>query len=114
MPRRRTKTDEILEELLKDTGPERPLRGHEIIRMVNAGRIPPGEYRYETEDMDGTVEIETFSADEDGRVKDLKIWVETRDQAKQKSKKRKGRARGPRAKGSAGSREGNDDRSGAE
>lgn len=36
------------------------------MRMLYMGRIPPGEYRYETESMDGKREIETFEADEDG------------------------------------------------
>jgi hypothetical protein len=88
LPRKRTRTDEILEELLNDSEPERPLRGHEIIRMLYMGRIPPGEYRYETESMDGRREIETFEADEDGRVKNLKIWVEKPRAPKSKPKKR--------------------------
>jgi len=48
---------------LNDPEPERPLRGHEIIRMAYAGRIPPGEYRYEPEYMDSRKQIETFEAD---------------------------------------------------
>ena len=95
MPRRRTRTDEILEELLNDPEPERPLRGHEIIRMAYAGRIPPGEYRYETEYMDGRKQIETFEADEDGRVKNLKIWVENPEPAVSKSKKRRTKRQRP-------------------
>jgi hypothetical protein len=87
LPRRRTRTDEILEELLNDPEPERPLRGHELIRMAYMGRIPPGEYRYERELMDGRIEIETFEADEDGRVKNLKIRVETPEPAEAKPKK---------------------------
>lgn len=51
------------------------MHGHELLRMIHAGRIPPGEYRYET-DVDGRKQIETFEADEEGRVKNLKIWVE--------------------------------------
>lgn len=89
MPRRRTRTDEILEELLNNPEPERPLRGHEILRMANGGRIPPGEYRYETEYMDGRKQIETFEADEDGRVRNLKIWVEEPEPAKSNLQKRK-------------------------
>ncbi len=88
MPRHRTRTDEILEELLKNPEPERPLRGHEIIRMANAGRIPPGEYRYESPLADGRIEIETFEVDEDGRVKNLKIWIENPELAESKTKKR--------------------------
>lgn len=88
MPRRRTRTDEILEELLNDPEPERPLRGYEIIRLAYAGRIPPGEYRYESEFMDGRKQIETFEADEDGRVKNLKIWIENPESAESKPKKR--------------------------
>ncbi len=88
MPRRRTRTDEILEELLNDPEPERPLRGHEIIRMAYAGRIPPGEYRYESPLVDGRKEIETFEADEDGRVKNLKIWVESQQSAEPNPKKK--------------------------
>lgn len=76
MPRRRTRTDEILEELLNNPEPERPLRGYEILRMTCAGHIPPGEYRYEFPLVDGRKQIETFEADEDGQVKNLKIWVE--------------------------------------
>ena len=88
MPRRRTRTDEILEELLRNPEPERPLRGHEITRMANGGRIPPGEYRYESPLEDGRKEIETFEADEDGRVKNLKIWVENPEPAGSKPGKR--------------------------
>lgn len=93
MQRKHTETDEILEELLNDQGPERPLRGHELIRMVYAGRIPLGEYRYETEYIDGRKLIETFEADEDGRVRNLKIWVEDPDAADPEPEKRKVRAR---------------------
>ena len=98
MPSRPKSTDEILEELLQETGPERPLRGHEIIRMVYGGQIPPGEYRYETEHMDGRVEIETFRADKNGRVRNLKIWIENPDTGKSKSKKPNGKAHRLRAK----------------
>lgn len=89
MPRRRTRTDEILEELLKNPELERPLRGHEILRMTYAGRIPPGEYRYESPLVDGRIEIETFEADEEGRVKNLKIWVEEPESTESKPKRRK-------------------------
>ena len=88
MPRRRTRADEILEELSNSPEPERPLRGHELLRMDYAGRIPPGEYRYETEYMDGRKEIETFEADEDGRVRNLKIWIEDPEPAESKPGKR--------------------------
>lgn len=87
MPRRRTRTEEILEELLNNPEPERPLRGHEILRMAYAGRIPPGEYRYESPLVNGGKEIETFEADEDGRVKNLKIWIENSELAEPKPKK---------------------------
>ena len=87
MPRRRTRSGEILEELL----PERPLRGHELLRLASAGRIPPGEYRYETEYMDGRKRIETFEADENGRVKNLKIWVEEPESAESEPKCGRGR-----------------------
>lgn len=97
LQRRRTKTDEILEELLNDPGPERPLRGHEVIRMVYAGRIPPGEYRYETQLVDGRKEIETFEADENGRVKNLKTWVENPVSPESKPKKRATKMRGTSA-----------------
>ena len=93
MPRRRTRTDEIIEELLNYPEPERPLRVHEIIRMVYLGRIPPGEYRYETEFTDGRKEIETFEADEDGRVSNLKIWTEEPDPAEPIPKKQRVEAR---------------------
>jgi hypothetical protein len=73
---------------LNDPEPERPLRGHEIIRMAYAGRIPPGEYRYESPLVDGRKEIETFEADEDGRVKNLKIWVESQQSAEPNPKKK--------------------------
>jgi hypothetical protein len=92
LPRRRTKTDEKLKEQLNDLEPEKPLRGHQIMRMLYMGRIPPGEYRYETESMDGRREIETFEADEDGRVKNLKIWVEKPEATKLRSKKQGARA----------------------
>jgi hypothetical protein len=92
LPRKRTRTDEILEELLNNPEPERPLRGHQIMRMLYMGRIPPGEYRYETESMDGKREIETFEADEDGRVKNLKIWVEKPGPVKSKSNKQGARS----------------------
>jgi hypothetical protein len=88
--RKHIETDEILEELLNDPGPERPLRGHEVIRIFYAGRIPPGEYRYETEYMDGRKEIETFEADKDGRIKNLKVWVENPDPAESKPVKQNG------------------------
>jgi hypothetical protein len=97
LPRKRTRTDEILEELLNDAEPERPLRGHELIRMAYMGRIPPGEYRYEREFMDGRIEIETFEADMNGRVKNLKIWVENPEPAGSKPNKRGTRTRGARA-----------------
>lgn len=105
MPRRRTRTDEILEELLKDEGPERPLRGHEIIRMLYMGRIPPGEYRHETEYMDGRTEIETFEADEEGRVRNLRTWIETPDKANKKSGKQKRGERRSQTQGVAGEKE---------
>jgi hypothetical protein len=89
LPRRRTRTDEILEDLLNNPEPERPLRGYEILRMTYAGRIPLGEYRYESPLADGRKEIETFEADEDGRVKNLKIWVEEPESAESKPKRRK-------------------------
>lgn len=89
MPRRRTRTDEILEELLNNPEPERPLRGHEILRMTYVGRIPPGEYRYESPLVDGRKEIETFEADEEGKVKNLKIWVEEPESTGSKPKRRK-------------------------
>ena len=88
MPRRRTRTDEKLKKQLNNPEQERPLRGHQIMRMLYMGRIPPGEYRYETESIDGRREIETFEADEDGRVKNLKIWIEKPGSTKSKSKKR--------------------------
>jgi hypothetical protein len=87
LPRRRTRTDEILEELLSNPEPERPLRGYEILRMTYAGRIPPGEYRYESPLVDGRKEIETFEADEEGKVKNLKIWVEDSELAESKPRK---------------------------
>lgn len=96
MPHQRTRADEILEELLNDPEPERPLHGHEILRMIYAGRIPPGEYRYETEYMDGRKQIETFEADDDGRVRNLKIWVENQRPALSRSKQRG--TRGQRSK----------------
>ncbi len=88
MPRRRTRTDEILEELLNNPEPERPLRGYEILRMTYAGHIPPGEYRYESPLVDGKKEIETFEADEDGRVKNLKTWIEEPESVESKPKRR--------------------------
>jgi hypothetical protein len=86
LPRRRTRTDEILEELLNNPEPERPLRGYEILRMAYAGHIPPGEYRYESPLVDGSKEIETFEADEHGKIKNLKIWVENPSQPNQTPK----------------------------
>lgn len=97
MPRRPTSADEILEELLSHPEPERPLRGHEIIRLAYAGRIPPGEYRYEREFMDGRKEIETFEADEEGRIKNLKIWIENPAPEESKPKKRGTRTHKSRA-----------------
>lgn len=86
-------TDQILEELLNNPEPDRPLRGHEIARILFLGRIEPGEYRYETGYMDGSVEIETFTVDEDGQVKDLKIWREgpNNPTSELTSRERKGR-----------------------
>lgn len=98
LPSRPKSTDEILEELLQDTGPERLLCGHEIIRMVYAGRIPPGEYHYETEYVDGRIQIETFRADKNGNIRNLKIWIENPDTAKSKSRKRNGKAHRSRTK----------------
>lgn len=88
MTRRHKSTDEILEELLGNPEPDRPLRGHEIARMLSLGCIEPGEYRYE----DG-VEIETFTVDEDGQVKNLKIWRERPDGQVSGQAARKGKAR---------------------
>ncbi|MDQ3816591.1 MAG: hypothetical protein M3362_02730 [Acidobacteriota bacterium] len=102
MPRRRKKTDEKLKEQLNDPVPERPLRGHQIMRMLYMGRIPPGEYRYETESINGRREIETFEADEDGRVKNLKIWVEKPGATKSRSKKQGARTKKAFAKKRAG------------
>jgi hypothetical protein len=106
LPRKRTRTDEILEELLNNPEPERPLRGHQIMRMLYMGRIPPGEYHYETESIDGKREIETFEADEDGRVKNLRIWVEKPGSTKSKSRKQGARPRrASAAKSGAGKRD---------
>jgi hypothetical protein len=87
LPGRRTRNNEKLKKQLNDPELERPLRGHQIMRMLYMGRIPPGEYRYETESIDGKREIETFEADEDGRVKNLKIWVEKPGATKSRPKK---------------------------
>jgi hypothetical protein len=38
--------------------------------------------------MDGRIEIEIFGAGEDGRVKNLKIWVENPQPAEPRPKKR--------------------------
>lgn len=56
-----------------------------------AGCIPPGMHRYETEYMDGRKQTETFEVDEEGRVKNLKIWVEDPQPAESKPKKREAR-----------------------
>jgi hypothetical protein len=66
--------------------------------MVHAGRIPPGEYRYETQLVDGSKEIETFEADEDGRVKNLKIWIEDLVSPEPEPKKRATKTRRTSAK----------------
>jgi len=89
LQRPRTRTDEILEELLNNPEPERPLRGHEILRMAYAGCIPPGEYRYESPLVDGRKEIETFEVNEEGKIMNLKIWVEGSESAGLKFKKSK-------------------------
>lgn len=88
MTRRHKSTDEILEELLGNPETDRPLRGHEIAQMLFLGRIEPGEYRYE----DG-VEIETFTVEEDGQVKDLKIWRGHPDSQAPEPAARKGKGR---------------------
>lgn len=93
MTSRHKSTDEILEELLDNPEPDRPLRGHEIARILSLGRIEPREYQYEVGYMDGSVEIETFTVDEDGHVKDLKIWRERPDGSTAEPASRKGKGR---------------------
>lgn len=96
LTRRQKSTDEILEELLDNPESDRPLRGHEIARILFLGRIEPGEYRYEIDkvgDTGDSVEIETFKVDEDGNVKDLKTWRERPDGSTAESATRKGKGR---------------------
>lgn len=109
MTRRNKSTDEILEELLDNPEPDRPLRGHELVRMLSLGRIDPGEYRYEVGYMDGSVEIETFTVGEDGQVKDLKIWREHPDGQASGQAARKGKGRRSK-KRTAGPGSGRNDR----
>jgi hypothetical protein len=71
--RRPTTTDKNLKGPSNNLGTERRLRGHEILRALSHGRIDPGEYRYEVEYMDGSVEVETFRVDKSGHIRDLKI-----------------------------------------
>lgn len=94
LPNRSKSTDEILEELLNESEPERPLRGHEIIRMICLGNIPPGDYRYESVKMDGSTEIETFSVNKNGRITKLKTWIEKADSAKDSAKSKSGKRKG--------------------
>jgi hypothetical protein len=75
LTRGRRTTDEILEELLSNEEPERPLRGHELLSMLGLGQIEPGNYEVETTLSDGSVETEKFRVDEDGEVRDMEVSV---------------------------------------
>jgi hypothetical protein len=88
--RRRKSTDEILEGLLRDPEPERPLRGHELLAMLSLGNLEPGNYEVETALPDGSVEVETFRVDEEGEVRDVEVSVKPRA----REKKRKGSGEG--------------------
>jgi hypothetical protein len=109
LPRRPKNTDETSEKNLSNEDLERPLHGHEILRQLHFGRIPPGEYCYKVEYMDGRVKMETFRVDKHGRVRNLKIWIENPDSTEAKSEKRKGRARRPQKARGTGKRVSNGD-----
>lgn len=68
MKARRKSTDEILEELLQDDSPPRPLTGTEILSMLCIGNIPPGRYETELCQPEGIVEVESFVVSEDGEI----------------------------------------------
>jgi hypothetical protein len=96
MTRKRKSIDEILEGLLNNPEPERPLRGHELLSMMSLGNIEPGNYEVETPRPDGSIEIETFRVDEDGKIQDLQLSVKdpgarSRSEKGKKSTKPKGR-----------------------
>jgi hypothetical protein len=48
--------------------------------------------------VDGRKEVETFEADEDGRIKNLKIWIEDPVSPESKPKKRATKTRRTSAK----------------
>ncbi len=75
MTRKRRTTDEILEELLSNEEPERPLHGHELLSMLGLGEIEPGNYEVETTLPDGSVETEKFRVDDEGEVRDVEVSV---------------------------------------
>lgn len=88
----RKSASEILEELLDNPEPERPLRGHEILFMLRPGNIEPGNYEVEMVRPDGTVEAEAFHVDDEGAVTDL----ETTLRPDGRSRKGKEKSREPR------------------
>jgi hypothetical protein len=87
LPSKRKQNNEASHSLLKNAELERPLSGHELIRLQYMGRIPPGEYRCENEYIDGSIKIETFRVDEDGHIKGLTSWVEKPAAAQPKDEK---------------------------
>lgn len=84
MTRRRKSTDEILEGLLSNPEPERPLRGHEVLSMLNLGNIEPGNYEVETAHPDGSVETEAFRVNEDSLIQDLEVSVKSAARKRQR------------------------------
>lgn len=80
MKTRRKSTDELLEDLLEDDSPERPLTGPEILSMLFIGNTPLGRYETELCQQDGSVEIESFVVGEGGEI----VEHHTRLEQKQK------------------------------
>lgn len=90
---RRKSTDEILEELLSNSEPERPLRGHEILSMLNLGNIELGNYEVETAHPDGPVESEAFHVNEEGQIQDLEVSVKSAVRKRQRKGSGKGKTK---------------------
>jgi hypothetical protein len=88
---RRKSTDEILEELLSNPEVERPLRGHEVLSMLNLGNIEPGSYEVETAHPDGSVESEAFRVNEEGQIQNLEVSVKSAARMRQRKGSGKGK-----------------------
>jgi hypothetical protein len=76
LPRKRKSTDKAPDKLTDNTETERPLKFHEMMRMLHMGRIPPGDYCKKTEYMDGRVKTEIFKVDAKGRIRGIQCSIE--------------------------------------